>query len=44
MNTEVHDAFELLEFQEFMENYPTPAAALQEALEEDLLLREKFQR
>jgi hypothetical protein len=32
-----------LEFQEFMENYPTPAAAFQEASEEELLLpRDKF--
>jgi anti-anti-sigma factor len=39
MNMEVRNAFELLEFQEFMENYPTPAEAFQEALEEELLQR-----
>lgn len=43
MNTEVQNAFELLEFQEFIENYPTPAEAFQEALKEELFLpREKL--
>ncbi|GEM_PF-5584612 len=36
MNTEVRNAFELLEFQEFMENYPSPAEAFQDALNEEL--------
>jgi len=42
MNAETYHAFELLEFQEFMENYPSPADALKEALEEELLLKGKF--
>ena len=41
MNTEVHNAFELLEFQEFMENYPSPAEAFQEALKEELFFTQK---
>jgi anti-anti-sigma factor len=38
MNTDVQNAFELLEFQEFMENYPSPAEAFQAALKEELFL------
>ncbi len=45
MTTEVRNAFELLEFQEFMENYPTLADAYQEALKEELFLPQgKFPR
>ncbi len=39
MNPEVRNAFEILEFQEFMENYPTPVDAFQESLKEELFLR-----
>jgi anti-anti-sigma factor len=42
MNAEVQNAFELLDFQEFMENYPTPAEAFQEALEEELFQGRRF--
>ena len=45
MNSEVQNAFELLEFQEFMENYASPAEAFQAALKEELFLpREEVPR
>jgi anti-anti-sigma factor len=39
MNTEVSNAFELLEFQEFMENYPDPGTAFRESLKDELFLQ-----